>query len=381
MKPFLPVLLALVTASGGAGRAGEPTPPPKATNLWTATFPGYKNSSSSAPAVAPDGTVYVGTLHGALLAYTPAGQLKWSFPAGLEIKSAPAVAEDGTVYFGSRDRKFYALTPAGQLKWTFATGAWVDSSPAIAADGTVYFGGWDHFFYALHPDGSLQWKSDIGAIVDSSPAIAADGTVYFGAHDKKLHALRPDGTVRWTFATGGAIVSSPALGADGTIYFSAVDGYLYAVNADGAERWRWCTGGARESSPVVGAGGDICLGLENANGWVTAEGRERWRWGLPLSVDASAVALADRFYFSAPYCAVRALKVGALSWEQQLWSAEMGDSATASLTVSPEGILYVCAGFEIYAFRPPGERLSTAGSPWPMFRGNPRHTGRAGMVK
>jgi outer membrane protein assembly factor BamB len=372
-------LLALVVATGWTGRMVAQTPVPAATNRWTAVFPGYQNTSSSTPAVAPDGTIYTGTWLGYFMAYTPEGATRWSFKAGREIKSSPAIADDGTIYFGSRDRKFYALTPAGKLKWTFATGAWVDSSPAIAVDGTVYFGGWDKCFYALNPDGSLKWKTAVRAIVDSSPAIATDGTVYFGAHDKKLYALRPDGSVRWTFPTGGAVVSSPAIGADGAVYFSSLDGNLYAVNPDGSERWHYHTGSITESSPIVDAKGNIYIGQENANLYLTADGKGRLITGSAVPMEVSAATAGDRIYYSAPWRTVIALRAGETDRQQQLWQEkDLEDNDSTSLTVNPEGIIYVCAGFHLYAIRPPGELLPPAKSPWPMFRADPRHTGRAG---
>src|ERR1035437_4338517 len=72
------------------------------TNEWTVDIGG---SSDSAPAVGPDGTIYLGTWTGKLWAINPDGSRKWVFLAGNEIKSAPAVAMDGTIYFGSRDGK------------------------------------------------------------------------------------------------------------------------------------------------------------------------------------------------------------------------------------------------------------------------------------
>jgi len=379
MKPLFhqAALLALGTTFGWAGPLVAQTPPPVATNLWAAVFPGYQNSSSSTPAVAPDGTIYVGTFHGNFMAYTAEGIAKWSFKAGQEIKSSPAIAADGTVYFGSRDRKFYAFTLAGKHKWTFTTGAWVDSSPAIAADGTVYFGGWDKYFYALNPDGSPKWKMAVGAIVDSSPAIATDGTIYFGAHDKKFYALHPDGTVRWTFLTGGAIVSSPAIGMDGTVYFSSTDGNLYAVNQAGSERWRYHTGSTTESSPIVTAEGDIIIGHQHSTMAIKSDGLLKWQHGVEAPIDVSAVAVTGQCYFSVPWGSVRAAVSGEpFLWDRRLWGVEMEVYASSSLTVSKDGILYVCAGFRLYAFRPPGELPPPAKSPWPMFRGNPRHTGR-----
>src|ERR1035437_3861249 len=115
------------------------------TNEWTLDLRSY---SDSAPAVGPDGTIYLGTWAGKLWAVNPDGSRKWVFQAQNEIKSAPAVGSDGTVCFGSRDRKFYAVGADGKKHWEFQTGAWVDSSPALAHDGKVYFGSWDKNLYA-----------------------------------------------------------------------------------------------------------------------------------------------------------------------------------------------------------------------------------------
>jgi outer membrane protein assembly factor BamB len=348
---------------------------PEATNLWTLRFPGAQNSSSSTPAIAHDGTLYVGTLYGDFLAVSPQGDIKWSFDVNCEIHSSPAIADDGTIYFGSRNRKFYAVSPAGKLKWLFATGGWNDSSPAVAADGTVYFGSWDKDFYALNPDGSLKWKFTTGAIVESSPAIAADGTVYFGGHDGNFYALAPDGNMRWKFTTGGGILSSPAIGRDGTTYFTSTDGNLYALNREGTERWRYYSGSATESSPILNERGDVCIGHNQCTQVVTTGGRLHWLSGSAVPIHVSAAAVGDFFYFSVPWRTVEAVKAD----DQRIWRADMTDNATSSIMVCGNGIVYFCAGTYLYAVRPVGELLPPAKSSWPMFRANVRHTGRVGM--
>jgi hypothetical protein len=358
------------------GALAQAEEPPAATNLWA--FPIFKhfaqNSSLSAPALAPDGTLYLGSLDGTFFAVTPEGKEKWFYKTGVEIKSSPAIAADGTIYFGSRDRNFYALTPAGKLKWKFTTAAWVDASPAIAADGTVYFGGWDGQFYALRPDGSVKWKHTVGAIVDASPAIAADGTIYFGAHDKKFYALNPDGSVRWTFATGGAILSSPAIGADGTVYFTSLDGNLYALTAQGTEWWHCHTGSTTESSPVLDEAGNVLIGLNDRFLFVTREGQRGWHSGAPVPENGSALVVPGRYYYSVPWATLQGVEAP----DRRMWVATFTQTMWASPVMDDRGIIYASNERFLYAVRPPGELLPVAKSAWPMFRGNPRHTGRAG---
>jgi outer membrane protein assembly factor BamB len=347
-----------------------------ATNLWSLPLANFNGSSS--PALAPDGTIFAGTFDGKLLAITPHGQIKWKFNAGREIKSSPAVADDGTIYFGSRDRSFYAVTPEGKRKWTFATGAWIDSSPGIAADGTVYFGSWDTNFYALNPDGSLKWKFATGGVIDSSPAIGEDGTVYFGSHDKTFYALTPDGKLRWKFPTQGEIVSSPAIHSDGAIYFTSTDGNLYALKADGTERWRLRTGGFTESSPVLDAQGQVYLGVNYMKTCVSADGKKIWEDASVKNLDISpAVAANGLIYFIAAWGYLAAYSPeGKQALAQEVIH---GLVPTTSMTIAPDGTIYVGDGRFLYAMSTTNNS-PLANSSWPMFRANPRHTGRVNTL-
>ena len=344
---------------------------PAATNLWTLTpIMGFSGSS---PAIADDGTIYIGNFQGVLQAIAPDGKTRWTFNAGREIKSSPAIADDGTIYFGSRDRKLYAVAPDGKFKWSFATGAWVDSSPAIGADGTVYFGSWDTNLYALNPGGSLKWKFATGGIVDSSPAVGADGTIYFGSHDKIFYALKPDGTLRWTFPTGGPITSSPALNSDGTIYFTSTDGNLYALNPGGAERWHLHTGGATASSPVLDGDGVIYVAANHSNIAVSSAGKRLWAYDTGDWIDATPAVAANHVV----YCPIPQRDFCALATGGTLkWDLKVDWIVYSSPAIAPDGRIYTATGWTLYAITCTNA-MPLAKSPWPMFHANLHHTGRA----
>ena len=373
------LLIGLAAALGALaeapGRAGQN--PIELTNGWMFTYGRgnssmFYNSSTGTPAVAPDGTLFVGTFDGTFFALAPDGRIQWKFKAGREIHSSAAIGTDGTIYFGCRDGKFYALTPAGKRKWTFPTGAWVDSSPAIAADGTVCFGSWDHFVYALNPDGSLKWKFATGAEVNSSPAIAADGTLYIGSHDRKFYALTPDGRVRWIFSTGAEIMSSPAIGANGTVYFSSLDGNLYALNPDGTEQWHRHTGGADGGSPVVDEAGGIYMAFNYRTVGINSEGQRLW----DCDSDGMTPAVAKgQIYVSRTWTSWEAWSTGAE--RQRLWFANVPAVVSSAAVITGNGTVYVSCGIYLQAIRPP-PGVPPARSSWPMFRANPRHTGRVG---
>jgi outer membrane protein assembly factor BamB len=345
-------------------------------SLWSVRLPGLFNSSVATPAIAANGTIYLGTFYGKFLAFSPAGQLDWVFEVNCEIKSSAAIADDGTVYFGSRNRKFYALTPAGRLKWLFATGGWVDSSPGIAADGTIYFGSDDGNFYALHPDGSLKWKFMTGAAVDSSPAIAADGTIYFGSHDKKIYALNSDGRLQWSFLTGGPVIASPAIAHDGTIYCASTDGNLYALNSPGTERWRIHTGGMTESSPVLDEEGNVYLGVNQlALEIVAPDGSFTRSCESPVLVDQTAAIATGRVYVTTPWRVLTALKTAD---RRAAWWTHTEANLSGSPALDAGGTLYFVCNLSLYAVRPPDGALPAKKSAWPQFRADPQHTGRVG---
>ncbi|GEM_PF-6571050 len=84
------------------------------------------------------------------------GGVKWKFPTQGNIWSSPAIADDGTIYVGSDDNYLYAINPDGSLKWKFQTQNMIRSSPAIADDGTIYVGSHDDNFYAIEGSAPLM---------------------------------------------------------------------------------------------------------------------------------------------------------------------------------------------------------------------------------
>jgi outer membrane protein assembly factor BamB len=340
--------------------------------LWRLRLP--EGGATSSCALAPDGTIYQGTFGGRLLAVTPTSHIKWKYQTRGEIFSSPAVADDGTIYCGSRDRNLYALTPDGKLKWTFATGAWVDSSPAIATDGTVYFGSWDKKFYALTPDGKLKWAFATSNLVTASPALAADGTIYFGSHDSHFYALTPDGKLKWSFATGAPIESSAAIAEDGTIYFGSGDGNLYALHPDGTIAWRLHTGNMIASQPVLDIEGNLYLAANREHIAVSRDGKMLWHHPTDCLLEmAWAVPANGTVYASQPWLQICALdrKNG---WPP-IWYYTMAFNLAASPNVNPAGVIYTCDSYNLFAFCPTNAAPLEKSS-WPMWRADPRHTGR-----
>lgn len=293
------------------------------------------------PALATDGTVYIGGYHGDVYAINPGGSIKWTYPTGGAITSSPAIGADGTVYIGSSDDNLYAINPDGSLKWSFTTGSSVWSSPAIGADGTIYVGSWDDNLYAVNPDGSLKWLYTTGDPVFSSPTIGADGTIYVGSNDRKLYAINPDGSLKWSYTTEGSVESSPAIGADGTVYVGSMwpDNSLHAINPDGSLKWSYTTDDEVKSSPAVGADGTVYVGSRDGFFYaINPDGSLKWSYLMGGAVfESPAIAADGTIYVSGNRAYFTAFDPdGGVKW---LFGA--GNAVTSSPAIGADGTVYV----------------------------------------
>lgn len=212
---------------------------------------------ASSPALGSDGTIYVTTTDGKLLALAADGSaVKWTATTNDTLGSSPALALDGTIYVGSSDRRLYAFTPDGATKWSVDTGAAILGSPVVGGDEVVYVGSSDGQLRAVEPGGTVRWSYAAGGPITGAPAVRG-GVVYVGSDDKKLHAVSTiDGKRKWTYETLGE-VATPAIATDGTVYVGSTDGRLYAVTPTGLLFWAVNVRGKIRSAPAMGDDGRI----------------------------------------------------------------------------------------------------------------------------
>ncbi|HEY5914353.1 MAG TPA: PQQ-binding-like beta-propeller repeat protein [Verrucomicrobiae bacterium] len=367
------------------------------TKLWEAATPGEVISS---PAVADDGTIYVGSGRrnaggasgsaGWLYSFSPQGTTNWmlSFPAA--IQASPAIGIDGRIYVGCYNGELKIVSPTGSYT-NVKTGGYIVASPAIASDGTVYvasISNWFNKLFALTPDGAAKWVFNMKPLPlqldsnqSSSPAIGPDGTIYVGSIDMNLYAINPDGTTKWVFplaaintTNASPTYASPAVGVDGAIYLGADNGIFYGIDPRGFARWKvQISGQFIESSAAVSSDGTIYFG--SGSGQVcalNADGTRKWTF-TSGGISASPALGSDGSIYVGSYGGSPCLY--ALSpWGTNLWRFPAPTYIFSSPAIGPDGTIYFGAGTNLYALYGTNAVMNSS---WPVFRGNVRHTARA----
>jgi len=151
-----------------------------------------------------------------------------------ESQSAPALASDGTLYVGAGENLYALDAGDGSIKpaWPFTAGGIIKASPRVdGVDGTVYVGSLDHSLYAVTPDAVQKWRLETGGEIVSSVTLDEERVLYFGSMDGVLYAVNaPNGSVKWTFPANGGIAKAPVLAGNHTLYFTTVtSNQVYAI--------------------------------------------------------------------------------------------------------------------------------------------------------
>jgi peptide/nickel transport system permease protein len=252
----------------------------------------------------------------------------WTFEDASGLSGGPAVASDGTAYIATQGGALVALGPGGQVRWRAELPSPPFGSPAIGPDGTVYVADSAAGLAAYSPEGELRWRFQSSARREgtSGPVVGADGTIYYTILDR-VQAVAPDGTARWVSdASDNYIEAAPRLSPEGDVVFlkemalSAADGARlpYALGGDGAEF----------SDPTFFVGADG--GTYFRSGHAAIEWRRAGTGAEPLRVVSWDAARATTF-FPADAGATRARTV----W--LLYSTPVAD--TRLIWIAPDGSL------------------------------------------
>ena len=257
--------------------------------------------------VAFDGTLFVASMKGKLIAIDATGEQLQSIgesvqltttvssgglsclpscssqATGLVIYASPVVADAvvsdtadpdyglvyQVVYVGGVDGKIYAYTfkkdekdeTGKPVPWStvpeYIYPRQGSMSGEIIGDmildnNTIYFATSDGFVYALNAkDLSPKWPNPykIDSKIWSAPVVDGD-TLYIGCFNKTIYALNTaDGAQKWTYKTDGAINSTPVI-YNNTVYIGDYDRHFYALDAaTGNLVWKFPSNDTGTSNP------------------------------------------------------------------------------------------------------------------------------------
>jgi len=161
---------------------------------------------------------------------------------GVDTVVAPAaVGADGTVYLGSWSGELLAVRD-GAVVWRHAVGAQVYAGCSVAADGRVLVTTRRGHVVAVSAQGERLWSRVLPNGVYGTPAIARDGLCFVGCNDSRLRALSlATGEIVWKERCGRDLRSSPLLTPEGRVIVSCWDYELYCFEGG--------AGGPAEGAP------------------------------------------------------------------------------------------------------------------------------------
>ena len=174
----------------------------------------------------------------------------WTYEAGESIESSAAIV-DGTVYVGSAAGELIALDlNSGALRWKYKTGPIETSSPSVA-NGVVYIGDLSGVLHAVNAsNGSGLWTFKTGSEIKSSPVVVGD-RVLIGSYDEHLYCVSTAGRLLWKFKTQGPVHCAAGV-ANGVAYVSGCDELFRAIRiSDGRELFRIPSGAYTGASPAL----------------------------------------------------------------------------------------------------------------------------------
>lgn len=185
----------------------------------------------------------------------PRGALQRQVSLGGRATAPAAIADDGTIWVTTREGILLAIDPSGRVRSRTELGSthYDSAAPAIGHDGAVRVPTMTAGIVCVGPTGTQRWAAAPSLGFQAPVSIDDDDTILVveRQHGSML-AIAADGTELWRVVLGAFSLEAPVLGADGTIYI--------ATDQRGARVQAW------RAPPAASGDGDGVGGRPTATG-------------------------------------------------------------------------------------------------------------------
>ncbi|MBL1212580.1 MAG: PQQ-binding-like beta-propeller repeat protein [Ignavibacteriae bacterium] len=276
------------------------------------------------PIVTSDSTVYMGSNHGYLYAFTLDGQLKWKLQVEDGHRFNFAISKDGNIYVAAGTSKVvspegeiileklildiitdFSFSPSGDtvyyhtglrggnikpsylnaadlnlnLLWRYPFYESNYGAPLVDNQNNIYVFGadssnpYDVGLFCLKDDGSVKWKYIAQSIAPqyAAPTLDKNGNCIFYAYNfgDRIISVNYNGDVNWEYLLDNQTDQMDhglVCDADGTIYCGPTwPGYFYAISNEGELLWKLLIEEYEfDASPAIGSDGTLYIGLNGS---------------------------------------------------------------------------------------------------------------------
>lgn len=246
-------------------------------------FQDIGESSFSKPVKGPDGTLYLTTWSGEIIAIDKKGSLKWKFTADDSFKFPPVLDEN--LIYASCGNEVYCITKEGKMKWKNTLDDLIISPPLPCSDGTLYQPTGEGYIYIITKDGKIKKKRNTKVNIYNA-SIDETGRIYLGSYDG-LYVNKKDGSTEklYGFTEGIKIYEGPFINSTGEIFIATKNitesktiSNLLCIDKMGNLKWEYYTDGMVKLLPAEG-NNNIYVAGEKGNITVfNQRGEEIWSY-------------------------------------------------------------------------------------------------------
>jgi len=166
-------------------------------------------------------------------------KIAWDEDLGSAIPSAPVLAEDGSLYLGSFNSQLEKFDPAsGNHRTVEKTNGRVWGTPSLV-ENNLYFGDLSGNFYSFNiEEGKYNWAPiQPDAAITASPLMLND-MFLVATESGSIYEVDKEGHSKLWSQPGGKIYTTPVLAGDLVLVSPlGADGYLYAYDLNGHLAW------------------------------------------------------------------------------------------------------------------------------------------------